>query len=62
MLKNTQLINEIDYLSDTYCDGCFVRKQLRKESGKSIAYRFCIEFRTVGEGIKRIGSNLKGSK
>ncbi|MEK3977610.1 zinc-finger domain-containing protein [Psychrobacillus sp. FSL K6-2836] len=62
MLKNTQLINEIDYLSDTYCDGCFVRKQLRKESGKSIAYRFCIEQCTVGESIKRIGSNLKGSK
>ncbi|WP_277584317.1 zinc-finger domain-containing protein [Psychrobacillus antarcticus] len=61
-MKNTQLINKIDELLDTYCDGCFVRKQLRKESGKTIAYRFCLEQCTVGENIKQIGSQLKCSK
>jgi len=61
-MKNTQLINEIDSLSDTYCNGCFVRKHLRKESGKTIAYKFCIDQCTVGESIKQIGDKLKGSK
>lgn len=61
-MKNAELINKIDNLSDTYCNGCFIRTQLRKESGKTIAYRFCIEQCTVGESIKQIGSKLKGSK
>ncbi|MFJ8064841.1 zinc-finger domain-containing protein [Psychrobacillus sp. NPDC096426] len=57
-MKNTQIINEIDHILQTYCDGCFVRTQLRKEKGKAKAHQFCIRGCTVGEEIKQKGEKL----
>lgn len=57
-VKNNEIINQIDQLVDTYCDGCFVKTQLRKEKGKTIAHDFCIHSCTVGEEIKLIGEKL----
>ena len=57
-MKNSEIINQIDQLVDTYCDGCFVKTTLRKEKGKTIAHDFCIHSCTVGEEIKQIGEKL----
>lgn len=57
-MKNAQIINEIDYLLTTYCEGCFVRKYLRKEKGKNEAHVFCIHTCTVGEELKHVGEKL----
>lgn len=57
-MKNTEIINAIDHLLQTYCDGCFVRTQLRKEKGKTNAHHFCIHKCTVGEEIKQTGKKL----
>ncbi len=59
-MKNSQIINEIDQLLENYCEGCFVKKQLRKEKGKSMAHQFCINECTVGEEIKEAGNKLYG--
>ncbi|MEK4485533.1 zinc-finger domain-containing protein [Psychrobacillus sp. FSL H8-0484] len=61
-MKNTHLINEIDYLLETYCDGCFIRTHLRKEKGKTVAHNFCIRQCTIGEEIKQAGTKLQGTK
>ncbi|MDI2589022.1 MULTISPECIES: zinc-finger domain-containing protein [unclassified Psychrobacillus] len=58
-MKNTQIINEIDLIMQKYCDGCFVRTQLRKDKGKTIAHQFCIHSCTVGEEIKQKGEKLQ---
>lgn len=58
-MKNIQIISEIDQIIQTYCDGCFVRTQLRKEKGKTGAHHFCISDCTVGEEIKRKGQKLQ---
>ncbi|MFJ7972532.1 zinc-finger domain-containing protein [Psychrobacillus sp. NPDC096389] len=58
-MKNTQIINEIDHILQKYCDGCFVRTQLRKEKGKTVAHQFCIHGCTVGEEIKQKGEKLQ---
>lgn len=58
-MKHVQLINEIDCLFSTYCEGCLVRAALRKEKGKTAAHSFCIHACTVGEEIKEIGAKLQ---
>lgn len=57
-MDNNEIIKNIDYLLNTYCNGCFVRTHLRKEKGKTSAHDFCIHFCTVGEEIKRFGDKL----
>ncbi|KQL35796.1 zinc-finger domain-containing protein [Psychrobacillus sp. FJAT-21963] len=57
-MKNSQIINEIDYLLNTYCEGCFVKTLLRKEKGKTVAHDFCIHSCTVGEEIRQVGEKL----
>ena len=61
-MKNTPVINKIDHLIDTYCDGCFIRTHFRKEKGKAEAHQFCIHQCTVGEEIKKLGNRLRSSK
>ncbi|TQR20733.1 zinc-finger domain-containing protein [Psychrobacillus vulpis] len=58
-MKNVQIINEIDYLINTYCEGCLVLKCLRKEKGRRAAHNFCISACTVGEEIKQAGEKLQ---
>lgn len=57
-MKNVQVINEIDYLLNTYCEGCFVQTLIRKEKGKTAAHGFCIHKCSVGEEIKLAGKKL----
>lgn len=58
MIDFKSIVQEIDELNETYCEGCFVKKQLRKESGKPTAHRFCIEKCTVGEQLQFLGEEL----
>lgn len=57
-MKKVSIINEIDEMLTTYCDGCFVKAQLRKDEGKTAAHRFCISECTVGTQLKFLGQEL----
>ncbi len=57
-LNKIDLIQDIDELIDRYCEGCFLKKQLREERGKSGAHKFCITGCTVGEQLKFLGTEL----
>lgn len=52
------VLKQVDFLLSTYCDGCFLHKQLVRDNGRTHAHRFCINQCTVGESLKLIGGNL----
>ncbi|WP_455663152.1 zinc-finger domain-containing protein [Pradoshia sp.] len=54
--KNT--FRQVDRLLNTYCEGCFLHKQLVTDHGRRHAHRFCITKCTVGEQLKMMGSQL----
>ena len=56
--EKKEACKQVDFLLTTYCDGCFLHKQLVKELGRTHAHRFCINKCTVGESLKQIGSSL----
>lgn len=58
MLDFTTIVQDIDELTEQFCEGCFVKTQLRKEHGKANAHRFCIEKCTVGEQLQFLGQEL----
>jgi hypothetical protein len=57
-LKRHDLVEKIDLLTVTYCEGCFLYKHLKQESGRRQAHRFCISQCTVGQKIQECGNNL----
>ncbi|MBU9674786.1 zinc-finger domain-containing protein [Planococcus sp. CP5-4] len=57
-MKKVSIINEIDEILNTYCEGCFVKAQLRKDEGKTAAHRFCISECTVGTQLQFLGQEL----
>ncbi|GKW44679.1 MULTISPECIES: zinc-finger domain-containing protein [unclassified Planococcus (in: firmicutes)] len=57
-MNKLSIINEIDEMMETYCEGCFVRKQIRKEQGKTAAHRFCISHCSVGTQLQFLGNEL----
>ena len=57
-VKKVSIINEIDEMLTTYCEGCFVKTQLRKDEGKTAAHRFCISNCTVGSQLQFLGNEL----
>ncbi|MEW9501848.1 zinc-finger domain-containing protein [Jeotgalibacillus marinus] len=57
-MKRRKVIDEVQELINTYCEGCPVKKQLRIDGGKTRAHRFCIRECTVGERIRRYGKHL----
>ncbi|AIY05609.1 hypothetical protein Plano_1644 [Planococcus sp. PAMC 21323] len=57
-MKKISIIKEIDEMLTTYCDGCFVKNQLRKDDGKTAAHRFCISNCTVGAQLQFLGNEL----
>lgn len=57
-MDKVTVIKEIDEIVENYCEGCFVKNQLRKDRGKSGAHRFCIESCTVGEQLHFLGEEL----
>jgi hypothetical protein len=52
------VMNEIDITLGTYCDGCFLKKQLSKDHGKTVAHRFCITKCTIGDHLKFLGDEM----
>ncbi|WP_337444075.1 zinc-finger domain-containing protein [Bacillus coahuilensis] len=52
------MIRKIDEVVTNYCEGCFVKTQLRKDFGKTHAHRFCIQSCTVGEKVQNLGEKL----
>ncbi|MEH7401161.1 zinc-finger domain-containing protein [Gottfriedia acidiceleris] len=58
MLERKEILEEIDTLMKTYCDGCFVYKHFRKDHSQKFAQSFCINKCTIGEKIKTIGKQL----
>ncbi|ANU28208.1 zinc-finger domain-containing protein [Planococcus versutus] len=57
-MKKIAIIKEIDEMMTTYCEGCFVKSQLRKDEGKTAAHRFCISNCTVGTQLQFLGHEL----
>ncbi len=52
------IMKEIDGILDTYCDGCFLKKQLSKDKGKSGSHKFCITTCTIGERLQFLGQKM----
>lgn len=52
------VINDINQLLDLYCEGCFAKKQLIKERGKTGAHQFCISECTIGEQLQFLGKEI----
>ncbi|MCM3610997.1 zinc-finger domain-containing protein [Planomicrobium okeanokoites] len=57
-MNKLSIINEIDEMLNTYCEGCFVRAQIRKDEGKTAAHRFCISNCTIGTQLQFLGNEL----
>ncbi|HJV17912.1 MAG TPA: zinc-finger domain-containing protein [Bacillales bacterium] len=57
-LKRCTLMKKIESLMVEYCDGCFLNKHLKEESGRRFAHRFCISQCTVGNEMKEYGKKL----
>lgn len=57
-MNKITVMKDIDELTDTYCNDCPIRKDLREARGKSGAHRFCIEQCTVGEQLQFLGQEL----
>lgn len=56
------VMNEIDEILDIYCDGCFLKRQLSKEKGKTTAHKFCITNCSVGGQLKLLGEQMNKLK
>ncbi|MCP1144349.1 zinc-finger domain-containing protein [Lysinibacillus endophyticus] len=57
-MNKSTVIKDIDELTDTYCNDCPIKKDLRNKIGKSNAHRFCIEQCSVGEKLQFLGQEL----
>lgn len=52
------IMNEIDSIIDTYCEGCFLKRQLAKDKGKTAAHKFCITGCTIGDQLRFLGNEM----
>ncbi|PID00516.1 MULTISPECIES: zinc-finger domain-containing protein [unclassified Sporosarcina] len=52
------VMKEINQLLDIYCEGCYVKKQLTSERGKTGAHQFCISDCTVGDQLQFLGREI----
>ncbi|MDV6378588.1 zinc-finger domain-containing protein [Sporosarcina sp. GW1-11] len=57
-MNKVLIMKDINQLLDIYCEGCFVKKQLIKERGKTGAHQFCIAQCTVGEQLQFLGREI----
>ena len=62
VLNKSTVIREIDEMLETYCDGCFLKRELKSNGGKTKAHRFCISLCTVGEHLQFLGKELNKVK
>lgn len=58
MIKRESIIEEIDELTDRYCESCLVKKTLVRERGKTSAHRFCIQECTIGDQLRFLGEEM----
>ncbi|ASS99819.1 MULTISPECIES: zinc-finger domain-containing protein [Geobacillus] len=56
--RRKEILDQIAWLEETYCDGCFLKSTFRKEYGKTYAQSFCIQQCTVGEQMQQYGEML----
>ncbi|MFJ7933496.1 zinc-finger domain-containing protein [Sporosarcina sp. NPDC096371] len=61
-MNKTTIMGEIDEILVTYCEDCFLKKQLSKEKGKTGAHRFCIKICTIGEQLRFLGQEMNKVK
>lgn len=57
-MERIDVMHDIDTIMDKYCDGCFLKKALAKERGKTAAHRFCIKGCTVGDQLRFLGNEM----
>lgn len=57
-MNKTNVMNEITEILDVYCEDCFLKRQLSKETGKTGAHKFCISTCTIGEQLQFLGQEL----
>ncbi|MER2088455.1 MAG: zinc-finger domain-containing protein [Sporosarcina sp.] len=57
-MNKTTVMNEINGIMDTYCEGCFLKTQLSKDKGKTGSHKFCITTCTIGEQLKFLGQEM----
>ena len=57
-MDKTIIMNDIDGILDTYCEGCFLKTQLSKDKGKSRSHKFCITTCTIGEQLQFLGQEM----
>ncbi|MCU9613649.1 zinc-finger domain-containing protein [Caldibacillus lycopersici] len=58
MNNRKELMENIENLLDTYCNGCFLFQHNKNENGRRYAHQFCIKKCTVGDQLKKIGQKL----
>lgn len=57
-MDKTIVMSDINQILDSYCEGCFLKKQLAKDNGKTNAHKFCISGCTVGEQLRFLGNEM----
>ena len=57
-MNKVVVMKEINQLLDIYCEGCYVKKQLTKERGKTGAHQFCISDCTIGDQLQFLGREI----
>ena len=57
-MDKTVVMTEIDSTTDLYCEGCFLKKELAKDRGKTAAHLFCISTCTIGEHLQFLGKEM----
>ncbi len=57
-MNKTIIMNDIDGILDTYCEGCFLKTQLSKDKGKTVSHKFCITTCTIGEQLQFLGQEM----
>ncbi|MDP4161921.1 MAG: zinc-finger domain-containing protein [Bacillota bacterium] len=56
--ERQELLANVEFLIEHYCNGCFLHKHLKDEGGRRKAHRFCITSCTVGEKLRECGGKL----
>ncbi|MFS0781487.1 zinc-finger domain-containing protein [Bacillus sp. 1P06AnD] len=57
-MSRTDILKQLESTLSTYCSGCFLYAQNRKDVGRAKAHQFCLSSCTVGEQLKEIGNEL----
>lgn len=57
-IDRQRVLEYIDSIQETYCNGCILFKHHKEEFGRRYAHSFCIKKCTVGNSIQEIGKQL----